>query len=177
MSNIFYQAAINTKLQQLDFPQCITQAEKHHKVLRDPNELFNKVNPEGTTEGPDMPIFFAISERPEVYIAFYKNLYLTYSYDKEVRDRVFRIYMKRPEDKWEIPSKPNGKGIDAYTPTNIKAEVYINYNVNVLDVDRCMGDHYRSGSWDKTFYKTLKSFLKDVEGYTETRQIEIAYEN
>ena len=128
MPNIFYQIAINSKIQQLDFLKCFSQAEKQHKVLRDISELNNRLEQFSGTEGPDTPIFLAVSEKPEIYVAFYKNLYFTYSYDKELRDTIFRIYIKRPEDKWEIPTKSNGKTLDAVAPTNVKAEIYVNYN-------------------------------------------------
>ena len=108
--------------------------------------------------------------------AFYNNLMLTYAWDKEKDDKVVRVFMKKPGDGWLFKRKDDGDGgLDLLNPTNVHAEVYIDYSVSILNLERSVGWNYKSGTWNKRFHREIKEFVKKVNAYTELNQIETAY--
>lgn len=110
-------------------------------------------------------------------VVFYENLFMLFSHDKELNDWIVEIYMKRPEDEWVVPIVDNEP--DFLNPLTVKVNVYVNYDVSVQKLNRrlsrCCGEEYKSGTWDKSFYRTLNSFLDKVDAYTELNQVKNAY--
>ena len=100
----------------------------------------------------------------------------TFFYDSETKDKITRIYVKSPNDAWTFNFDGNADSMDLLHPTNVCAEVYVNYDVSVLQLDRCFGENYKSGSWNKMFYHTLISFFEKTQGYTELNRIKVAYQ-
>ena len=85
--------------------------------------------------------------------------------------------MKSPKDVWTFNrSDDMDSPIDLLHPINVCAEVYINYDVSVLKLNRCYGTDYKSGSWNKMFYHTIDSFFEKTQGYTELNRIKAAYQ-
>jgi hypothetical protein len=81
--------------------------------------------------------------------------------------------LKKTDDNWTF-SEVNGE-IDYSHPTNQTYEVFVWYNVPILDFTKCVGYNYKNGSWDKYFYQTLKKFFKDVENVTDKNKFNEYY--
>lgn len=182
MFSSLYNLFITTKLRNLNLFKYLDVAEKYGKIHSDPYEVFDRNGHFLIKETEkDEPIFVSVKgeDDGESCVVFYDNLFILFSMNNELRDKIVQIYVKRPEDEWTVPVKEGGFGLDLLNPNNIKVEVYLNYDVSVLKLNRslsrCSGEDYRSGRWNKSFYKTFNSFLAKVEGYTEMSQIKEAY--
>lgn len=170
------------KMRQLNLFRSLEIAEEYHKVAQDPKELFN---PDGQCKDvyyePEEPHFISVDDdENERYVVIYGNLYMLFSINETLNDKIVQIYIKRPDDLWRVPVDENGN-FDMMNPCNVKIEVYADYSVSVVKLNhvlsRCCGQDYRSGVWNKMFYRTIKSFVKKVDGYTEINQINVAYGN
>lgn len=182
MFNIFYGFLADQKLRQLDLFNYLKVAEKYNKIHYDAAEVFDKNGNIFAREvGDDDPIFVSVKDDDgtESCVVFYDNLFILFSVNADLSDRIVQIYIKRPEDEWKIPVKEDGSGLDLLNPCNAKVEVYVNYDVSVCKLNRrlsrCEGEEYRSGKWNSKFYKMFNSFISKVEGYTEINQIKQAY--
>ena len=176
----FYRLFINTKLGTIDLFECLELAKKYEKVYRNSNDIFNEVSGKYVLSVKELdenePVFIKVGSDAENYAVFYENFFITYSIDRNVDDYIVRIHMKRQEDNWEFKPLSSGDGCDVLDPLNVHAEIYVKYNVGVLHLNRCYGEDYRSGSWNKTFYRTLNSFVEKVHGFTEINRIKKSYE-
>lgn len=182
MFNDFYNFLINTKLRNLNLFSYLAIAEKYGKIHHDPSEVFDKNgNFIGKEDIDSDPVFVSVKDDDgtESCVVFYDNLFVLFSVNDELSDKIVQIYIKRPEDEWKIPLKEDGNGLDLLNPSNVKFEVYVNYDVSVCKLNRrlsrCGGEEYHSGKWNSKFYKTFNSFIDKVEGYTEINQIKQAY--
>ena len=175
-----YNFFITTKLRNLNLFDYLEVAEKYGKIHNDPYEVFDvdghfKLD----CENNDEPVFVSVKgeDNWESCFVFYHNLFILFSINSEQGDKIIQIYIKRPEDEWAVPVGENG--LDLLNPTNVKVDVYLNYDVSVLKLNRrlsrCFGEEYRSGEWNKSFFKSFNSFLGKVEDYTEMNQIKQAY--
>ena len=176
----FYRLFINTRLRSTDLFDCLELAKKYEKAYRNSNDIFTEVNGKYVLSVKEIdenePVFIKVGDNAENYVVFYDNFFITYSIDRNADDYIVRIHMKRQEDNWEFKSLSSGDGCDVLDPLNVNAEVYIKYNVGVLHLNRCYGEDYRSGSWNKVFYRTLGSFIEKVHGFTEINRIMKSYE-
>lgn len=176
----FYRLFINTRLRAVDLFDCLELAKKYEKVYRNSNDIFTEVSGKYVLSVKEIdenePVFIKVGDNAENYVVFYENFFITYSINRNADDYIVRIHMKRQEDNWEFKSLSSGDGCDVLDPLNVNAEVYIKYNVGVLHLNRCYGEDYRSGSWNKVFYRTLGSFIEKVHGFTEINRIEKSYE-
>lgn len=176
----YYGFLTSQKMRQLNLFKCLEVAEEYNKVERDLKKVFLD---DGLFKEPfqeqDEPCFISADEGDnENYVVIWNNLYMLFSINTELNDRIIQIYIKRPEDRWSVPVDENGK-FDLMNPNNVKIEVYVDYNVSVVKLNhvlsRCCGDEYRSGAWNKMFYRAINSFVKKVDEYTEITQIKNAY--
>lgn len=176
----FYRLFINTKLGTIDLFDCLELAKKYEKVYRNSNDIFTEVSGKYVLSVKELdenePVFIKVGSDAENYAVFYENFFITYSIDRNADDYIVRIHMKRREDNWEFKPLSSGDGCDVLDPLNVHAEVYVKYNVGVLHLNRCFGEDYRSGSWNKMFYRTLGSFIEKVQGFTEINRIKKSYE-
>lgn len=183
-----YRLFINTKLGTIDLFNGLELAKKYEKVYRNSNDIFTEVNGKYFLSVKEFdenePVFIKVSNDAENYAVFYENFFVTYSIsrtsedytDRTAEDYIVRIHMKRQEDSWEFKPLSSGDGCDVLDPLNVNAEVYVKYNVGVLHLNRCYGEDYHSGSWNKMFYRTLSSFVEKVRGFTEINRIKKSYE-
>lgn len=178
MCKKIYGFLAETKLRQINLFDYLKLAQKYDKVFEHPGRVLAE---DEEHEGfyrivedfmPDEPIFIKVNE--ETTCAFFENLLFTFSHDPEPQNSIIRIHIKRPEDKWLFRFN-NKSGFDVLNPANVHAEVYIAYSVSVLRVNRCIGEDYKGGSWNKSFYKSLLSFVDKVNAYTEISQLKEAY--
>ena len=178
MCKYFYNLLISPRINHMDLFDYLEMAERYGKIHTDVNEVVD-VDGNLTVPYSEEPLFIAAKDESEAYVVFYKDLFILFSINNELDDKIVQIYVKRPEDEWRIPVKQGGGEFDLLNPCNVKVEVYIKYDVSVTKLNRritrCSGDEYKSGNWNKTFYQSLNSFIKNVEGYTEISQIKHAY--
>lgn len=177
MCKSFYNFLITAKLRTIDFFEMLDIAEKYGKVHTNVITNFDVNNclslPE-ISEGT--PCFINVGATDiDTYAIFYENLLITLSLDRNANDRIVRIYIKRPEDAWMFKRNEEKGGYDILHPDNVNGEVYINYEVSVLRLDRCVGEDYKSGAWNKMFYRTINSLCDKVKGFTEISQLKQAY--
>lgn len=190
MCNRFYGFLIDQKLRQLDLFNYLKVAEKYGKIHYDATEVFDKdgniIDKDKVNNGCGVsvdidPVFVSVKDDDgtESCVVFYDNIFILFSVNADLSDRIVQIYIKRPEDEWKVPVKEDGSGLDLLNPCNAKVEVYVNYDVSVCKLNRrlsrCEGEEYRSGKWNNKFYKMFNSFINKVEGYTEINQIKQAY--
>lgn len=182
MFNTLYNLFITPKLRSFDFFDYLEIAEKYNKIHDDPSEVFDK---NGNFIDKEMvkyePVFISFKDKDccESCAVFYDNLFILFTWNEELIDKAVQVYVKRPEDEWQVPIKEDGHSLDFLNPSNVKVEIYVNYDVNVFKLNRrlgrCVGENYTSGKWNKMFYKTLNSFTKKVMSYTELNQVSEAY--
>ena len=176
MFNNFYGFLADQKLRQLNLFGYLETAETYGKI-HDANDV---LHPDGhlSLDCSTEPVFVSVKDEVETCVVFYQNLFFLFSVNNEVRDKIVQIYIKRPDDEWEIHRKADGN-FDFLNPTNVKVEVYVNYDVSVLKLNRrlsrCSGENYSHGAWNKMFYRSLNSFIHAIENYTEISQITQAY--
>ena len=182
MCRCIYKLFITAKLSQINLFNALELAKKYDKIYRNTNDIFTAVNDGeryllsvGEVDEKE-PIFIKLNGDVENYAVFYENFFISYSIDNTANDYVVRIHMKRQEDNWEFKALSSGDGCDVLNPLNVNAEVYINYNVSVLSLNRCSGEDYKSGSWNKMFYRTFNSFIEKVNNFTEINRIKKSYE-
>jgi hypothetical protein len=174
----FYKFLIETKLGGKDLFDNLNLADKYGKINENSGDLFER------SEGKyvfgvdyESPLFFRVDKSTDTYCCFYENLMFTFFYDGKTKDKITRIYVKSPSDEWTFAQTDDMDApIDLMHPTNVCAEVYVNYDVSVLQLNRCFGSDYKSGSWNKMFYRTLISFFEKTQGYTELNRIKAAYQ-
>ena len=178
MFSFVLQPVINIRLRDIDLLDYLDIAERCGKVHDDPAFFFSSTDGSALLWDTDEPLFLRAGDGKTV-VAFYENLYVLMSRDERTGDKVAEICLKRPEDEWVLPVNGLGTGFDLLNPLNAKVEVYLKYSVSVIKIDRvlghCSGDYYRSGVWNRSFYKSLNSFIEKVEGFTEINQIKVAY--
>lgn len=165
MCKSFYNFLIRGKIGTIDFFEWLNVARKYEMVKKAKDVVSI------STHGP---LFVELeSGTVETNCIFYENLMIILHRDFEKDDKIIRIFVKRPEDVWSFSSFKAVEGI--ITPLNLNAEVYIKYDVSVLKLNRCYGEEYRSGNWNKMFFKTIRSLIKEVAGFTEINKISEAY--
>ena len=173
----FYRILINARFESNDLFKYLDLAKSYGKVQENDRSVFVKDATESdwtlSPESPE-PIFIKGSADNGTVCAFFENMFILFSVNEKTDDRIIRIYLKRPEDQWIFTDADEGK-VCVVKPKNVCAEVYINYDVNVLDLNRCHGEEYLSGTWNKAFYRSLTAFMRSVEGFTEVNRIKRAY--
>lgn len=188
MCKFIYNLLINSKFAGLDWFNYIDLANKYDRVTFDTDtSIFTRTDRENeyilaaideTNPDHNNPVFIKVTKEPDQYCVFYGNLMFVFHFDHEKNDKIVRIYVKRPEDEWTFYRLVNTESgaFDIMNPLNVSAEVYINYDINVLKLNRCYGENYKSGVWNKMFYRTLCSFINKTQGLTEINRIKKAYE-
>ena len=182
MLKLFYNLLITAKLSNTDLFSYLNLAKKYDKIHQNTDDIFfesqaeegeyafdtDLVNPD------EVPVFIANKEADETTCVFYKNLFISFYADPTVNDYIVRAHMKRPGDRWSFKKNDEG-GYDVLNPANVNAEVYIEYTVGVLKLNRCSGENYRSGAWNKMFYREICELMEKVNGFTEIKMVEKSY--
>jgi hypothetical protein len=141
------------------------------------NELFDSYG-NLMVDCHEEPVFISVKDEPWTYVVFYQNLFFIFYTNNDTDENVVQIYVKCPDDPWKVPAMANG-AFDLLISSNVKIDVYAKYDVIVRKLHkilrRCGGENYIHGVWDKTVCKSLSSFLRTIEDYTEINQIKHAY--
>lgn len=163
--NLFYKIMVNTTIAGLDLKlaDCI-------KTL-DNNNFFNDEEKLALVSKANCFVEHELyvkrqKENKTVYDIFYSNLHIHVSMCES--EKIFSIRLKKEEDSWIFTTIQNGevKDIDFSHPTNETYEVYVWYEVPVLDITKSIGYNYRNGTWDKYLYQTVNRFIEEVKNIT-----------
>lgn len=166
--NLFYRLMVNGIAPTLDFKinEAINTLENYDK--------FDKPNlvelEDGIFSGEELYIKKE-KENKTVYDLFFKNLHIHVSCSNT--ERIFSVRLKRDDESWSF--KINEDVFDFAHPINQTYEVYVWYKVPVLDITTSVGYIYKSGTWNKYFYKTINEFFNSVENVTDETQFNEAY--
>ena len=109
-----------------------------------------------------------------VYDIFFENIHVHVSVSEA--ERIYSIRVKRPEQTWVVPfCDTSDLPPDFGRPTNEYYEVYVWYNVPVLDITKAEGYVYKHGSWDKYVYKKMLNFFDDAKKETHASKFNDYY--
>ena len=95
-----------------------------------------------------------------VYDLFFNNLHIHASLSET--EKIYSVRLKNPNDKWSFNYNTDVMTPDFPHPTNEYYEVYVWYDVPVLDITRSHGYVYKHGAWDKYVYRTMCDFFDAV---------------
>ena len=110
-------------------------------------------------------------EDKEIFDLFFENFHIHISFCEH--EKIFSIRLKKSDEIWRF--KDDEGNVDFSHPINQTYEIYIWYEVPVLDVTKSVGSIYKNGTWDKYFYFTIKKFLRDINSITDNSQFNEAY--
>ena len=102
---------------------------------------------------------------------FFENFHIHISFCEH--EKIFSIRLKKSDEIWRF--KDDEGNVDFSHPINQTYEIYIWYEVPVLDVTKSVGSIYKNGTWDKYFYVTIKKFLRGVNSITDNSQFNESY--
>lgn len=129
----------------------------------------NKINGDKDSERSisfvDFRYYKTSYEGKTIVDIFYKNIHLHVSIGGKEKIYSVRIKAQDDEDLWTLRVDSNGK-IDHSHPVNETYEVYVWYQLPILDITTVDGYVYRHGNWDKYVYRTMSDFFQEVNGYT-----------
>lgn len=165
MGNLFYRWAIDSKSNELDekIDWAISIIEKYELYNGKPTEALS-------TEEPSF--FKKVKEDGEVVNnLFVDNLHIHVS--KSKTEKIYSIRLKKEDEEWAFNT--NKDGIDTSHPTNTTYEVYIKYDIPVLDITRAAGTVYKHGTWDAYFHSTMSSFFEALRHYTISHKFNEGY--
>lgn len=161
MRNFIYSILIGSKSRGLDL-----ELEKAIKVLEKYGKF--KETPEESSMGADFSAFRHEKDGKCIYDIFYYNMHIHAS--KKPGETIYSIRIKNDLDKWII------EGNDASHPKNKTYEIYVWYDIPVLDITHSWGSLYKHGNWDKYVYKTVCKFLSEVKSITDDSEFNEMYD-
>lgn len=173
MRNIFYGLFIDAKTSTYDVEigKAVETIEKYN--------LWSSNDASADTVSINSREFFKrIDGSRTVYDLFYENIHIHISNGAWPSEQICSIRVKKQGENWECPIKFSDEGermIDASHPNNDSYEVYVWYDVPVLDVTRSVGYVYKHGNWDKYVYKTMKAFFGTIIAETDTSKFNEDY--
>lgn len=156
MVNIFNKLALDAKTSNFVFEikRVISIIEEYnllHKEFQKENPSYFKKEKDGAT----------------LYDFFVDNLHIHVQTSDE--EKIYSIRLKFSNEEWQFSE-------DDYShPLNDTFEVYLNYDIPVLDITRTSGMFYKHGSWDKYVLKTLRSFFHSAKAFTTESKFEMDY--
>lgn len=106
-----------------------------------------------------------------VYDLFLDNLHIHVSIGK--KEKIYSIRLKKKDDNWTIPMTETG--CDYSHPSNDYYEVYVWYEVPVLDITTTDGYVYNEGTWNKVVYKEMAAFFKRTQAMTKVSEFNACY--
>lgn len=161
--SLFYKLMINGIITNLDLElaDCVKTLESY-SFFND-NDKLSKVSREKSYDCDGELYVKKVKDNKTVYDLFYKNFHIHISLSDS--EKIYSIRLKKNDDAWMFFSKDND--IDYSHPTNETYEVYVWYEVPVLDITKSIGCLYKNGTWDKYFYKTTNEFIKAVNEITD----------
>ena len=110
-------------------------------------------------------------EDKEIFDLFFENFHIHISFCEH--EKIFSIRLKKSDEVWRF--KDDEGNVDFSHPINQTYEIYIWYEVPVLDVTKSVRSIYKNGTWDKYFYITIKKFLRGINSITDNSQFNEAY--
>lgn len=168
--NVFYKFLIENIATELNMKlsKCINTLEQYNYF--NDKEKLSAVSKERCFLEQELYVK-KIKDNKTVYDLFFFNFHIHISLSDN--EQIYSIRLKKTEDSWTFYSPK--EEVDFSHPTNQTYEVFVWYNVPVLDFTKCVGYNYKNGSWDKYFYQTLKKFFKDIENVTDNNKFNEYY--
>ena len=161
MSNFIYSLLIGSKARALDM-----ELKDAIKVLEKYGKFSDKV--EGQVLTSDFSAFKHERDEKLIYDIFYYNMHIHTS--KKPGETIYSIRIKNDTDKWIINDG------DTSHPINKTYEIYVWYDVPVLDITHSWGNLYKHGNWDKYVYKTVRKFLSETKSITDDSEFNEMYD-
>lgn len=165
MGNLFYRWAIESQTNELDekIDRALSIIEKY--------ELYNE-KPTAMLSAEEPSFFKKVKEDGEVVNnLFVDNLHIHVS--KSKNEKIYSIRLKKDDEAWTFNTGKDG--IDTSHPTNTTYEVYIKYDIPVLDITRASGTVYKHGTWNGYFLSTMASFFEALKHYTISHKFNEGY--
>lgn len=166
----FYKIQNESKLSHIDFFEMKRIAEEYDKVKilisddenNDTIQIYDKT----------LSIFGSNNGGVDIY---YKNMHVgIIDNDKQ---HIVRISLKKSVDEYENEwvYKKNNKSFNVNTPVNETMNVYLYYNVNVMDDRFCENMNYMDGNWNEYVFETLMEIVDMIYGFTQYSQFSKEY--
>ncbi len=121
----------------------------------------------------DKPYFFKTEKGTKtIYDLFVENLHIHISEDKN--EKIYSIRLKKRDEDWAFAKDDSGIW-DVSHPLNEHFEVFVCYDIPVLNVTKATGYDYKHGSWDKYVYVTLSQFTDYIKSMTIVSRFDEEY--
>ena len=173
----YYQIMVESKFRDINFFEIKKIAEEYNKIISpsvvDTSELITENNPEslliGEKNDNGEPLIYSSSNNGlEIY---YKNIHI--SIIDNDKQHIVRVSLKMRNKPWEF--KRNNKTFNAAIPLTETMNVYLYYNVNVMDDRFCENYNYLDGTWNEYLYKTITEVIDIIYGFTQYSQFSKNY--
>jgi hypothetical protein len=83
------------------------------------------------------------------------------------------VSIKKENDAWVF--KKNNKTFNTANPITETMNIYLYYNVNVMDDRFCENSNYLDGNWNEYVYNTLIDINDMIYGFTQYSQFSKDY--
>lgn len=168
--NLFYRLIVNGLCNNLDLKLkvAVKTLEEYHKFNGPEYCSFDNNN---VKQFSDDRFIKTIKDNKVLYDMFFENLHIHIS--QSGNEQIYSIRIKKDDESWQI--KTNSDGNDYSHLNNDTYEVYVWYEVPVLDITTSIGYLYKNGNWDKYFYNTITRFITSVNNMTDSNKFNEAY--
>ena len=165
----YYQLLIESSFKEYNFFEMKKIAEEYNKVQAFPfGEDYNNDEIEDLDINENMKIYSTNNGGMDIY---YKNTHI--SIIDNDKQHVVRISIKKENDVWVF--KKNNKKFDTTNPITETMNVYLYYNVNVMDDRFCENYNYVSGNWNEYVYNIVTEINDMIYGFTQYSQFSKDY--
>lgn len=155
MFNWYYKLRMNTMSPNIkdDLAKAIKTSELYD-ISKNVENIEDKKLPIEYENNPVMVYHNDYGNR--IYDWYFRDLHIHIA--NFINQTIYSIRVKHPDEKWNVDFN------DPSHPINDTYEVYIWYDIPVLDVTRTEGYVYKSGFWNKNVFIQLSKFFRYVEG-------------
>ena len=167
--NYYYHILIESKISKIDFFELKKIAEEYNKVQAFPvGEDYENDEIEDADIDHVMKIYSANNGGADIY---YKNVHV--SIIDNDKQHIIRVSIKKENDVWVF--KKNNKTFNTANPITETMNIYLYYNVNVMDDRFCENSNYIDGNWNEYVYNTLIDINDMIYGFTQYSQFSKDY--
>lgn len=165
LKNHYYKVMIETKFGQIDFFEMKKIAEEYNKVTtlvsNDSIDSDNESEDKKSIADDSLQIFSAKNGGIDIY---YENIHI--SIIDNDKQHIVRISLKPSYDEcWDF--QKTNKVVNTSTPLNDTMDVYVYYNVNVMDDRFCENTNYMEGTWNEYVFNAISNIAEEIYGFTQ----------
>ena len=168
--NLFYRLMINGLSNNLDIKlkNAVRTLEEYHKFNGPEHSKFDN---DRVLQFSDDRFIKTQKDNKVIHDIFFENLHIHIS--ESETEKIYSIRIKKADESWQIRQN---EGVNDYSHLNNDTyEVYVWYEVPVLDITTSIGYLYKNGNWDKYFYNAITRFLNSVNNMTDNNKFNEAY--